>query len=135
MATHLDDLTAIRSHFITTWKASNPDVPFLFDNEAALKGSPPIWARFAVRPGEQVRRSIGDKSYQQRGRIYLQVFVSRSEGVDAEGWQIANTMVEAFRDWRSSDYRIYTFTPDFRVYDEDGEPLLITVSIQYSSDH
>lgn len=135
MATNLDDLTAIRAHFMTQWAADNPSVAFVLDNEPAI--DEPIkqtWARMSVAPGAERRRSIYSKTYEQLGRVYLQVFVPVGLA-DGNGWTIAESFAAAFRDWKSSDYRIRFDTPEFRTSDIDKVYYAIIVSVPYTAQH
>lgn len=134
MATNLDDLLAIRTRFVETWTAAHPTVPFIFDNEPATDQPEGIWARLSIAPGHSKTRPLNPPRYVQYGRVYLQVFVPEGEA-DAEGYRIAETFAQAFRNWRNTSPRIYCEQPEFRPSQSDGESFMILVTVPYSSEH
>lgn len=131
MASNLDDLTTIRARFLDHWDAS---IPVVFDNEKPITEPVTTWARLSVVPGKERRRSIAMRTYEQLGRIYLQLFVPDGEE-DGDGWQLAESFAATFRDWLSDDYRIRCDVPEFRTENTDGEPYMILVSIPYTAQH
>lgn len=144
MATNLDDLEIIRTRFLTQWNAA---VPVVLDNEPAIdEPNGKVWARFSVLPGAERRASIARNTYEQLGRVYLQVFIPDGEA-DKDGWALAEAFAATFRDWKSPDWRIRFDTPEYRTSKEAGDkdfklsakgsapPFMILVTIPYTAQH
>ena len=134
MATNLDDIAAIRAHFLNAWVPSHPGVPYVYDNEAPVDEPEGVWVRLSVSPGFQRRRSIFERTYEQFGRIYFQVFVPTGTD-DEEGWPVADSFAALFRDWLSDNRGLYCETPEFSTSKVNNEPFMIVVSIPYRSVH
>lgn len=135
MANNLDDLIVIRTHFAETWEPLNLSVPYVFDDGELLDQPQGVWARMSINPGAQRRRSIARRTYEQLGRVYLQVFAPTGT-VSAELWPVAESFAETFRDWLSDDGRVKFDTPEYRLTPaNDKEPTMLLVSIPYTAQH
>lgn len=135
MPTNFDDLIVIRARFADTWEPLNPNVPYVFDDDTPQDQSQGVWARMSINPGAERRRSIARRTYEQLGRVYLQVFAPK-DTVSAELWPVAETFAATFRDWQSDDDRIRFDTPEYRLTSANGdEPAMLLVSIPYTAQH
>jgi hypothetical protein len=130
MATNRDDINAIRVYFLNTWN----EVPVIFDNEPAIDEPEGIWARLSVNPGASKRASIARKTYDQQGRVYLQVMIPEGEP-DNEGWTLAERFGMAFRELNLDNYRVRFDTPEYSSSDAEDDWYVITVSIPYTAKH
>jgi hypothetical protein len=132
VATNLDDIDIIRTHFLNEWDNA---VPVVFDNDpASPKPEGIIWARLSVRPTAETRKSIASRTYEQKGWVYLQVMVP--DGLsDHDGYALTETFKDTFRDWSSPDFRIRFATPDYSTSHFEGEQFTIKVSIPYRAQH
>lgn len=135
MATNFDDLGVIRTRFLDAWETLDPAIPYVFDLTRPPVEPEGIWARVSVMPGSERRRSIARRTYEQLGRVYLQVFAP--VGVfDDELWAVAEHFATTFRDWLSDDGRIRFDTPEFRLTPATGgNDHMLVVSIPYTAQH
>lgn len=134
MATNLDDIAAIRGHFLNAWAKAHPSVPYVYEHEAAIDEPEGPWARFIVTPGAQRRRSIFERKYEQLGRIYLHLIIP--VGVAPEDyWPLADSFIATFQDWRSDDWRILCDVAQVRPYEDAEGTYMIEVSIPYTAQH
>jgi hypothetical protein len=136
VSSNLDDLTVIRSRFQSIWSAAYPDVPYVFDNEPPVDEPGGPWVRLSVQPGVQRRRGRNSQgiTYDQLGRVYLQVFVPDDEG-DHDGWTMAEFVGHGLCDWRSHDWSLWIQSPTYSTSSQDGEPFMILVDLPYRSEH
>jgi hypothetical protein len=130
----LDDIKAIRSHFITAWKAAHPTVAYVFDNEAPIDEPSTPWVRLKIEPGIERRRSLNTTSYDQAGTIYLQAFVPDRQA-DQIAWTMAETFAGAFRGWRNDNPLIWCDGAQMMSMDEAGEPFMVVVKMNYTARH
>lgn len=134
MATNLDDIAAIQTHFLNAWVPLNPSVPYFYAHDEAEDEPQGIWARLIVTPGAQRRRSIFERKYEQLGRIYLHVVIP--SGTEPEDyWPVVDSFVATFQDWRSEDWRILCDVADLRPYEDAEGTYMIEVSIPYTAQH
>jgi hypothetical protein len=132
MATLQDDIEAINTRFYALW----PSATLVIADNDRNTDTPEdaVWCRFSIVPGAERRVTIGSKTWEQLGRVYLQIFVPDERGT-SEAYALANTFTTIFREWASPDYRIRFSTPEFRPSNEDGEPFTLVVSIPFTAKH
>jgi len=134
VANNLDDFLIIRTRFVDRWNLAYPQISFYFDNETPVEPTT-SWVRLSIQPGFERRRSIARKTYEQLGRVYLQVF-GPPDAVDMDLWPLAHVFADAFRDWQSSDGRIRFDTPTFQFTGaQDDDPAMLLINIPYTAQH
>lgn len=141
MRTNTHDAIAIREYFYSFWPDNirvvedNAD-PVEEDDEAGRPVG--VWCRLTIRPGASRAKTIGPrdlKRYEQLGRIYLQVFTPKGDGMRA-GQEVADMFANNMRDWRTEDGALYVEWPEYSTLpDDDTESVMITVSLLYRSEH
>lgn len=131
MATNLDDLTVIRTRFFALWPSATI---VLLDNDTNTAQPKTLFARLSIQPGAQRRLSIASKTYEQLGRVYLQIFVPSEQGTRV-GFELAETFTNIFRDWSSADYRVRFDTPEYRTSEEEKAYFTILCSVPYTARH
>ena len=126
-----DHIQTLTQHFVDTW---NPLVPVIYDNGPnAAKTQSSTWARFSIVLGENLRRTLGSApKYVQKGDIYLQIFVPKQTGLES-GYTVATSFIAAFRDYRSTDFKIRAGQPEFTVMASETDWFNITLVISYQA--
>lgn len=108
----------LTTHMVDNWTGC----PLIYDNQPEVDFSDlPVWARFAVRMGDQNQVSIGQmKQTDQKLRLILQIFVKRGDGSGAAFYQ-AQAFTELFRYYRfnSSEFSIEGRAPQTQTFDEE----------------
>ena len=83
----------IYARFVTLWAATSA---YTFDNEKFEPTLGAAWVRLAVRHGVAGQETLGPKPhrrYTRRGRIFLQIFIPRNQGIKEQ-----DTIVRKFRE-------------------------------------
>lgn len=102
----------ITEHFIDNFAGT---CPIVYDNQPPVDMSDePVWARFAVRFGDQRIVSMGNaKGTDQNVRVILQIFVQDGLGSNP-AYELAESFTDIFRYLRISE-------PTFQIAGGTGE--------------
>lgn len=90
------------------------------------------WVRFSIEPGKVIQALSGlDRTYEQHGFAYLQVFAPPGTGTRQAG-SIRDQFLASFRSWRSADNRLNVEEITFTAAD-NKDAYAITIKARWHS--
>lgn len=132
MATNLDDITAIRTRFLSAWGSTTPIV---IANDPSPVQPDVAYIVFHVMPNVEERLATGAAAdFEVQGIIWADIYSPSGEG-DGAAWNLAEKFATAFRDWRSTDGRINCGNPSYRQGEDEDKFMRLIVNVPYRAWH
>jgi hypothetical protein len=120
--------------FRDTWPSSFPTVPYTLDNEQFISDGVAEWVSMVVRhgvAGQETLGAIGDRVYQRRGLVIVQLFVAVDRGLLRLD-ELGRAARDIFEGKTLSQVRCYN--GQYRELGKEGQWMRGNVSVAFSYD-